>query len=244
MIYTLADGGVFGAFDGVADDWDWTFSDPSSGYQGMITLSTETPESSLEHRVVWEYDLSVVSVPAPVSAALTFSLRGASVHPFPDVDVHVYAYPADLQETRDDFHVGPALLQGSATVIPYQEATEYLLDVSAVVSQALLAGTNRVAFRFQVDPDTLNAVNQAFIDAVDSSPDSKPFLTIDEGPPLVGDTDADHDVDLDDYFTVQYCLTGPGDTVGSECDLADLDGDGYVDLLDLAAFQTAYTGPP
>ena len=62
-----------------------------------------------------------------------------------------------------------------------------------------------------------------------------------EPPP--GDCDMDLHVDLDDYATFWYCLDGPdGDPVEPECQCADLDEDGDVDLKDFAAFQRLFTG--
>ena len=78
---TLADGGVYGTLDGVADNWDWTFN--QSSYEGAITRSTGPGGPPLEQRVVWEYNLAVVSIPSPVRAMLHFTLRGAAVYPMP-----------------------------------------------------------------------------------------------------------------------------------------------------------------
>ncbi len=62
-----------------------------------------------------------------------------------------------------------------------------------------------------------------------------------EPPP--GDCDMDLHVDLDDYATFWYCLDGPGgDPVRPECQCADLDDDGDVDLRDHAEFQVSFTG--
>jgi hypothetical protein len=185
---TLVDGGNFGPFDGSPDAWDWTFND--SSYEGAISLSTASPQSSIEHRVVWEYDLtSVANRKLPVSAELFFTLRGAPIFPFPDVDVFVYAYPADLEETPDDYASGPAVLQGGARVFPFQEPTEYSLDVSGAVNQALQTGEDKVAFRFQINPATPNQSNQAFMDAADSDPTTKPYLIIDRAVPKPADLD-------------------------------------------------------
>ena len=38
---TLADGGVFGSHDGLADRWNWAFG--PAGFSGDVTLTTETP---------------------------------------------------------------------------------------------------------------------------------------------------------------------------------------------------------
>jgi hypothetical protein len=172
---TLADGGVFGPFDGAPDSVDWTFN--QSSYEGAVTLTTANPSSSLEHRVVWEYNLSGVSASPPVSATLTFTLRGAPVFPLPDTPVQIVAYPADLQESLADFAAGPAAPQGTVTVKAFQAPTVYTLNVSDAVNQAL-AGSRKVAFRFQVDSGAAQDAGQAFIDARDSVPASKPFLTV------------------------------------------------------------------
>jgi len=237
---TLVDGGIYGTFDGVADDADWYFNE--SSYEGSITLATDPPESSLEHRLVWEYNLSSITLEPPVSATLTFTIRGAPVWPFPDTDVHVYSYPADLQETLADFSAAPAEFQGSVTIIPYQLPTEYSLNVDNVVSDALVSGDDKVAFRFQVDPNTIELSNQALIDAVDSDPATKPFLTIDEGP-VPGDFNDDGEVDLTDYALFADCMAGPDVTTPPEgCSAdqfsdTDLDNDEDVDLGDFGLFQ-------
>lgn len=217
---TLADGSPYGPFDGFSDDEDWYFNE--SGYEGSINLITVDPDSSLEYRVVWEYNLAAVSIDPPVSAMLNFTVRGAPIWPFPDVDVHVYSYPSDLLETPADFHAGPAVLEGFVTISPYQPPTDYTLDVSEVVTAALLSGQDRVAFRFQVDPDTENIRNQAFIDALDSEPETKPFLVIDE-PIIPGDADGDGDVDFADYLALEACLHGPDVTVTGDCTTFQLD---------------------
>jgi hypothetical protein len=234
---TLADGGVYGPFDGVADNADWYFNE--SSYEGSITLATQTPESSLEHRVVWEYNLSSVSLTPPVSATFFFTIRGAPVYPRPDVDVHVYSYPADLVESMSDFSSGPTELQGSVTLSPYQPATEFSLDVSDLVSEALSTGSDKVAFRFQVDPGTPSDVNQAFMDALDSDPTTKPYLVIDAAP-VPGDTDGDGDVDLDDFASFPSCMAGPEVDVGTNCEKFDFDEDLDVDLADFALFQSYF----
>ncbi len=237
---TLADGGLYGPFDGIADDADWYFNE--SSYEGSIALSTDERAAAEEHRVVWEYSLNTVSYEPPVAATLTFTIRGAPIWPFPDVVVHVYSYPADLQETMDDFHAGPAILQGSVTVLPYQDPTVYTVDASTAVSEALTSGENMVAFRYQIDPGTLEDANQAFIDALDSDPTTKPFLTIDEAPPAPGDADEDGDVDLVDYASFESCMSGPDTTPGSGCDVFDFDQDVDVDLEDFERFQNYFTG--
>lgn len=234
---TLADGGVYGPFDGVADNADWYFNE--SSYEGSITLATQTPESSLEHRVVWEYNLSSVSLTPPVSATFFFTIRGAPVFPRPDVDVHVYSYPADLVESMSDFSEGPTELQGSVTLSPYQAPTEFSLDVSNVVSGALSTGSDKVAFRFQVDPGAASDVNQAFMDAVDSDPTTKPYLVID-ALPVPGDTDGDGDVDLDDFTSFPSCMAGPEIDVDTNCEKFDFDADLDVDLTDFALFQSYF----
>ena len=76
---TLAEGGSHGEFQTppIPDAADWTFD--QSGWENAITLTLETPESFLEQRMVWEYDLSGVSLAPPVTATLTFTLRGVEV---------------------------------------------------------------------------------------------------------------------------------------------------------------------
>ncbi|UCE60660.1 MAG: hypothetical protein JSU63_02700 [Phycisphaerales bacterium] len=237
---TLLDGGVVGSYDGVVDGWSWEFD--SAGNSGVVTLATETPASAVENRTVYEYDLRGVNVPTPVKAALTFTARGPSVVPFPDVTLHVYSYPADLLESPDDFSAGPAVLEGAFNVTAMQAPKTEMLDVTERVNAAL-SGNRTIGFRFQIDPQSPNASNQVFIDSLDAEPMTKPVLTIRSG--LAGDADDDGNVDLDDFSILVDCLAGPGNAsvpttpgVGADdCVWAfDHDVDADVDLQDLSGF--------
>ncbi len=232
---TLADGGVYGPFDGTADDADWYFN--QSSYEGSISRSTEGSGSGLEHRVTWEYSLSTVTLAPPVQAELRFVLRGAPVFPMPDVVIHVYSYPADLQESLADFKATPAVLQGTVTVAPFQSPTAYEVDVSGVVNAALANGSRKVAFRFQVDPATPYAVNQAFVDALDTDTSTKPRLAVAEAPQVPGDIDGDGDVDAEDFLGFPPCMSGPDQPPAIACNIYDFDTDSDVDLADYEAFQ-------
>ncbi len=55
-----------------------------------------------------------------------------------------------------------------------------------------------------------------------------------------GDTDGDGDVDLDDYPGFEACFTGPEDTYGCGCSVADVNNDNHVDLYDFAEFQLLF----
>ena len=65
-----------------------------------------------------------------------------------------------------------------------------------------------------------------------------------------GDYDSDEDVDRRDFYFFHECLTnarlgingGPGENAGPGCRFADFDADSDVDLVDVAAFQNAFTG--
>ena len=243
---TLADGGIFGPLDGVADGWQWTFG--PAGFAGAVTRTTETPASAVEHRMVFEYDLRNVSPVTPLAATLTFTTRGVRVFPFPDVTLHVYVYPADLLETPGDYSAAPTALAGTVTVAAMQTPTTETLDVSSLVESAWQSGVKRVAFRFQIDPHTPHSANQVFIDALDAEPATKPFLTI--GSAVPGDADEDGDADLNDFAIFVDCLAGPDASpapskpgiAGSDCLWAfDRDTDADVDLEDLSRLLGAFT---
>ncbi|MCC7292451.1 MAG: hypothetical protein IT449_10375 [Phycisphaerales bacterium] len=237
---TLADGLPYGQFDGTADDWDWTFNE--SGYEGAITLTCEREESCLETRVVWEYDLTRIRSIPPLQAGLTFTLRGPSIFPFPDSIVHVYAYPADGREATTDYSAGPVTYLGYVRLEAYEDPREHTLNVSAIANEVVQFGNDRLALRFQIDPDTAEDRQQAFIDALDSESGSKPYLTLDEAMP--GDSDRDGGIDLADFTDLHDCLTGPAaSTIDLACLPFDFDGDSDIDLQDIAAFQTAFDGP-
>jgi hypothetical protein len=253
---TLVDGGIYGTFDGIADSTDWTFN--QSSYEGAITLSTPASGMKSEYRVVWEYNLSTVSQTTPVGATLTVFLRGATIYPLPDAQVQVYSYPADLKETAGDFAAVPSQLVGTLTVRPFQAATQYTLDVSNVVSQALSSGSKKVAFRFQLKADAGQTANQAFVDASDSDPSTKPYLTLGAAlAPLVGDLDNNRVVDDDDYAIFEACATGPAiqyspGSLQAGCSLtadgqgfiaADFDKDQDVDHADFAVLERCLSIP-
>lgn len=59
---------------------------------------------------------------------------------------------------------------------------------------------------------------------------------------IVGDMNADLDVDRHDHTTINTCLHGPGVTAGAGCDRGDFDGDHDVDMIDWLGFQAGFTG--
>ncbi len=62
-------------------------------------------------------------------------------------------------------------------------------------------------------------------------------------PILPGDCNTDVGVDLFDYRDSEPCLSGPGGGLPfADCNCFDLDGDGDVDLSDVAGFQMKFTG--
>ncbi|MDO8631983.1 MAG: hypothetical protein Q7R41_15970 [Phycisphaerales bacterium] len=238
---TLVDGGGFGPFDGTADTMDKTFD--QSSYEGSITL-VRTPPPDAEYRVIWEYNLSTVASPPPVTATLTFNLRGAALFPAEPAEVEVYAYPADLLESLSDFSAGPATLVSTKSIGPYQPATTYVANVSDAVNDAIASGVKKAGFRFQISSGRVVGSSQAFMvcpsngsttcDIADSDPSTKPFLTVRDRVP--SDYDNDRDVDLVDYSHLSGCVLGPGVAAGVGCTFFDADYDGNVDLLDIQTF--------
>lgn len=242
VIYPIKDGTILDAgADGVPDELDATFNNSTPGFEGAITLIRGP--NAREIRVFWEYNLAGVTVPVPVSATLTLTLRGAAVFPLPPAMVRVAAYPSDLQESLADFGAVPESCVGRVTVEPFQEPTVFAIDVSGVVNDARASGLNRAAFRFQIEPEAPGDVHQAFIDAVDSDPATKPRLTIRAATSLLRhDYDVDGDVDLDDFQHFDGCSTGIDGHAGPGCRTFDADLDNDIDVLDYADFQRHFTG--
>jgi len=168
----------------------------------------------------------------------------------------VYAYDVTLplsENLYDDFLAGPTdVLQGVANLpppdcLPGTLPTEFVIDVSQAVSNALTSGTNAVAFRFQIDPDAVEDNQQARIDALDADPTTKPILTIDVAPiDVPGDINADQSVDMTDLSIFVDLLLGPPQSDGYPAEYwgrADMNADGPVDGLDIQLFVDAMTAP-
>ncbi len=65
-------------------------------------------------------------------------------------------------------------------------------------------------------------------------------------PPLIpGDSDADQDIDADDFSNFEMCVTGANNGPPSAgCMTFDVDADGDVDCDDWTVIETLWTGPP
>ncbi len=231
---TLVDGGGYGNFDGIADSADWSFN--QSSYEGAITLSHEAT-LHIEHRLVFEFNLSTVTRQPPVDAGFKFRLRGAPRFPAETAVVQVFAYPSDLVETLSDFAAGPAELLGQVNVAAFQPGTLFEIDVTDQVNSALQSTARRVAFRLQLIPQTQSA--QAFLDAVDTDPATKPSVVIYDS--IAGDFDRDGDLDLNDLSFFTSCMSGPGMGSAPGCSACDLKGDLDVDLEDFQIFEERHT---
>lgn len=58
-----------------------------------------------------------------------------------------------------------------------------------------------------------------------------------------GDCTQDGGVEIHDFANFNDCMAGPGGDPGSDrCNCLDLDGDGDVDLVDMAEFQATFIG--
>jgi len=233
---TLADGGLYGVFDGVADAWDWTFNG-YGGFEGVLTLMHGASDRPLEQRVVWEYNLSSLPADAAVSAVLNFTVRGAPIYPFPDMTVHVYSYPSDLAETTADYNAGPAILAASVVVPPYLE-TSYRINITETVVKAVRQG-GRLALRFQLAPDSPYDGNQAFMDCVDTDDSTKPLLTVPTT--AYGDENGDGSIDASDFALFPACMLGPGVALDAACAVFDFDVDGDVDTIDAGWYGNMQT---
>lgn len=72
---------------------------------------------------------------------------------------------------------------------------------------------------------------------------SSTFYVSDPIPVAFADSDVDFHVDAADASFFISCITGPGSiSVNPECDHLDVNFDGSIDLRDIAAFQTCYSG--
>ena len=90
-----------------------------------------------------------------------------------------------------------------------------------------------------MDPanDNIDALDYTFCDAAELCATDYAIRR------LKGDFDDDGDVDRPDFVTFASCFTGPGGTIGEECEPGDFDGDGDIDCEDWAEFVLAWTEP-
>jgi hypothetical protein len=63
---------------------------------------------------------------------------------------------------------------------------------------------------------------------------------IDPGVTCPGDANGDFNVDCADYYILMSCW----ESTTPDCAAADFNHDGIVDMLDLSALLTYWTGPP
>ena len=234
---TLADGGLYGPHDGIADAVDWTFNG-YGGFEGVLTLMHGSSARPLEQRVVWEYDVSSLPADAALSAVLNFTVRGAPIFPFPDMSVQVYSYPSDLSETTADYNAGPATLAAVAVVPPYVK-TSYRINITEPVVEAVRNGGGSLALRFQLAPDSPSDGNQAFMDIVDTDNATKPLLTVPST--AYGDENGDGVIEVSDFALFPSCMLGPGVAVDSACSVYDFDVDGDVDTDDAGWYANMQT---
>ena len=107
---------------------------------------------------------------------------------------------------------------------------------------ALLTGLSFRSFHDEADPGELPpGVNSLVIDVSVDAGDV--YLRGPYNPALLGDWDADGDLDLSDFAGLHDCLAGPDVSVDVFCTLFDFDDDGDVDIRDVAAFAEDFTGP-
>ena len=56
-----------------------------------------------------------------------------------------------------------------------------------------------------------------------------------------GDCNESGTVELNDHYDFLECMSGPATPSVGQCACFDIDGDGYVDLMDFAETQTVFT---
>ena len=113
-------------------------------------------------------------------------------------------------------------------------------DIGSAVDPETMMPAGLDGFDFLRLSTAVNSINGALgemsteIDAV-----------ADVAPGLMGDHDADGDVDLDDFAALVECMTGPdADGVPTPCQMMNFDADQDVDLKDFGGFQAVFGTVP
>lgn len=192
---------------------------------------------------------------APTDYSFTFA-NGNIVMDVTVSDLAVnHAQPFDglIAPTGDvTFDVAPILVAGQTTVVntdnfpmnitqPFQEQLPLAGRLtSPTVSQANLDQLAAPPLEVEIDPTQLPP-GVEFFSVVISLDTTQLALTAPTVPALLGDADADTDIDLTDFTAFESCVTqAPIDY--PPCTLFDFNEDNRVDLLDWSTFQSAFTG--
>jgi len=135
--------------------------------------------------------------------------------------------------------VGTGLLAGQIDqVVPIDVSSTGTLaaHVSVAAGSVTLDGFNLPPTSASVPPENLpSGFDSITVDlVVDASNVSLSGAYVAS---LLGDADADGDIDLADHAAFVDCMTGPLGVATPPCTLLDLDVDGDVDLRDFAAMQ-------
>ena len=136
------------------------------------------------------------------------------------------------------------------SVTPLQPADHVLRVQWAVDGVAAANGTETT---FAADFAALEpGVHQVSVTVVDDTPrvrdeeSREAWMTAVRQWPInvrAGDFQGDDDVDLADVASLQTCFSGRGEWTDPDCDVADADDDGHVDLSDFWWFHSNLTGP-
>ena len=122
------------------------------------------------------------------------------------------------------------LVVTTVTVAPGDTSVpRYVISSGGGLSQGGVYVLTTTIGQVEADPTPLSGGIYSLVGGFEAPGRATPFIP--------GDANGDGVVDIDDFATYDFCLTGPATPSASECDVFDFDGDGDVDLVDFAGFS-------
>ncbi len=151
-------------------------------------------------------------------------------------------YTAEGSLPIDDSRRPAVDLTDGVDLIPPGTTKNVFVSLAVDASATQAATITSADFHCDFDGDGMYTnVSAAISSPVLVWPGTTGYVSVAVTHPVLGDLDADGDVDLSDYTVFANCITGPDLSLAPGCGPADLGGDGDVDVVDFGLLQQQFT---